>query len=141
MRWRSLAAALALGAQAVLSCTCERQTEHLSGGALLDAGVIDDARAPYDGAAPLRFEAGTPVCVRICTVRDTVACARPVGDCAAACATSLDGPCGPAWSAYYDCAAARPTSDYSCNARGQPDLVRGICSDEHAAVERCLFGR
>jgi hypothetical protein len=146
MRWRTFAASAALAANVVLSCTCESKPPAVTNG---DAGsaptsdvaaVVADAAAATADVAALAADAGA-LCDRVCAIRASLACPRMVGDCVAACRGAVEGGCGVAWTAYFTCAAARPTSDYFCTDRGQPDLTPGICGEEHDAVERCLMGR
>jgi hypothetical protein len=137
MRWRTFAAAAALAANAVLSCTCESKPPAV--GAPADAGALEVASAP-DAGADLGAVDGA-LCDRICAIRASLGCPRMVGDCVAACRGAIEGACAATWTAYFTCAAARPTTDYFCTDRGQPDLKPGVCTAEHDGVERCLMGR
>jgi hypothetical protein len=133
MRWRTLGAALALTANMVVSCTCERKQAPPA----MDAAPMAEA-GPEAGP---RLEAGAAaLCERLCAARMSLACPRTVPDCPGACAAAITGPCGRQWTGYFECIVGRPLSDHFCDERGQPQVKPGLCMTEQSAVQSCLQG-
>lgn len=113
-----------------------RMSLALAGALMLGACSDDDSSSSGGGGGSVANN-----CASACAKADSLACSGDTGDCTTQCtmeASEVEG-CKASYEALVACGAARPASDWECDADDEANLKDGVCSSEFDAVVSCAI--